>query len=435
MTSTRREFLSSAAIAAGYLALPAGRTFADETKSPNARPRVGAIGVGGRGTAIANAAKKHGDIVAVCDVDRGHADKFNHDACHGKAAVSQDYRKLLDRGDVDVVTIGTPDHWHTKICLDAMRAGKDVYCEKPLTLTIDEGKQLCRAVTATKRVLQVGTQQRSEFANRFLTAVALVHAGRIGKVKRVTCQINDGPAGGPFPKSQPVPPGLDWDLWLGQAPKVGYMKERCHWAFRWWYEYSGGKLTDWGAHHVDIAQWAIGMDAAGPATVEAVKAQLPVPLAHGMPTRDDSYNTVTTFDVRCHFPNGVEVVITSTGENGITFEGETGKFFVNRGKLTGPPVDELKSRPLPDDAIIKLRKGKKPSSHMANFIECCRDRSQPASDVFSHHRALTTCHLANIAIRLGRKLTWDATAEQVVGDAEANSFQRRDQRKGFETNA
>ena len=195
MSPSRREFLSSAAVAAGYFAVPTARTAADETKSPNARPRVAAVGVGGRGAKIATDAKKHGDIVAVCDVDRTHADKFNHDACQGKAAVAQDYRTLLDRKDVDVVTIGTPDHWHTKICLDALRAGKDVYCEKPLTLTIDEGKQLCRAVTQTRRVLQVGTQQRSEFANRFLTAVALVHAGRIGNVKRVTCGINAGPAG------------------------------------------------------------------------------------------------------------------------------------------------------------------------------------------------------------------------------------------------
>ncbi|HEY1380406.1 MAG TPA: hypothetical protein VGF55_26630, partial [Gemmataceae bacterium] len=186
---------------------------------------------------------------------------------------------------------------------------------------------------------------------------------------------------------------------------------------------------------VDIAQWAIGMDASGPATVEAAKAELPVPLSHGMPTRADSYNTVTHFDVRCRFPNGVELVITSTGENGITFEGEHGTFFVNRGKLTGPAVDDLKSHPLPEDAIIKLRKGKKPSSHMANFFACCRDRSQPVSDVFSHHRALTTCHLANIAIRLGRKLTWDAATEQIVGDAEANGFLKREQRKGFETHA
>jgi predicted dehydrogenase len=438
MSQTRREFLSTAALAAAGLAL------ADEPRSPNDRPRIGAIGVGyrtngpgggggGRGSMIATAAKKQGDIVAVCDVDQSHANRFNHETCGDKAAVMQDYRRLLDRKDVDVVTIGTPDHWHTKICLDAMRAGKDVYCEKPLTLTIDEGKQLCRAVTETKRVLQVGTQQRSEFKNYFQTAVALVHAGRIGTVKRVTCQINDAPAGGPFPKSQPVPGELDWNLWLGQAPKVDYMKERTHWTFRWWYEYSGGKMTDWGAHHVDIAQWAIGMDASGPATVEAVKADLPVKYVRGMPARDDSYNTATKFDIRCRFPNGVELVIISTGENGITFDGEKGQFFVSRNKLTGVPVDDLKTHPLPEDALVKLRKGKKLSSHMANFFECCRDRGLPASDVFTHHRALTTCHLANIAIRLGRPLKWDPAKEVIVGDAEANGFLRREQRKGFET--
>ena len=441
MPLSRRDFLSSAAIAAGYFVLPIGRSLADETRSPNNRPRFGAIGVGekvpggggGRGRQIAPDAKRLGDYIAVCDVDLAHADKFNHDFTQGKAAVCQDYRKLLDRKDVDAVLIATPDHWHTQISIDAMRAGKDVYCEKPLTLTIDEGKQLCRAVRETGRVLQVGTQQRSEFAERFLKAVALVHAGRIGKVKRVTCHSNAGLAGGPFPNSQPVPAGLNWDLWLGQAPKVDYMKERCHWAFRWWYEYSGGKLTDWGAHHVDIAQWAIGMDASGPATVETVKAELPNPLVHGMPTRDNCYNTPTEFDIRCQFPNGVEMVITSAGANGITFEGEKGKFFVSRGKLTGPPVDDLTAHSLPDDALVKLRKGKEASNHMANFVECCRDRSQPVSDVFSHHRGLTTCHLANIAVRLGRTLTWDAAKEQIVGDAEANAMQQREQRKGFET--
>src|SRR5947209_7226590 len=411
MSLSRRTFLSTSALAAGYFLVPRERSLADESKSPNTRPWIGAIGVGGRGTAISKDAKKHGDIVAVCDVDLTHADKFNHDECGGKADVSQDYRKLLDRKDVDAVVVGTPDHWHTRISIDAMRAGKDVYCEKPLTLTIDEGKQLCRAVTETKRVLQVGTQQRSEFGHRFLKAVAMVHDGRIGKVKQVTSCINAGVAGGPFP-AVPVPPGLDWDRWLGQAPAVDFIKERCHHTFRWWFEYSGGKMTDWGAHHVDIAQWAIGMDHSGPLTVEAIRAELPNPQVHGRPARADSYNTATTFDVRCRFANGVDMVITSTGENGITFEGESGKFFVSRGKLLGEPVDELKDRPLASDAQMKLRNGKRASSHMANFFECCRDRSLPASDVYTHHRSLTTCHLANISIRLGRKLTWDPAKEE-----------------------
>jgi predicted dehydrogenase len=433
MRQSRRAFLSSGALAAGYFLVSPSRSVADEAKSPNARPRIGCIGVGGRGTAISKDAKKYADVVAVCDVDLTHATKFNHDLCEGKAEVLQDYRKLLDRKDVDAVIVGTPDHWHTRISVDAMRAGKDVYCEKPLTLTIDEGKQLCRAVTDTKRVLQVGTQQRSEFAHRFLKAVAMVHDGRIGKVRQVTCCINAGVAGGPFAAAN-VPAGLDWERWLGQAAKVDYIAERCHHTFRWWFEYSGGKLTDWGAHHVDIAQWAIGMDQSGPLSIETVRAELPNPQIQGRPACADCYNTATTFDVRCRFPNDVEMLITSTGENGITFDGESGKFFVSRAKLHGGPVDELKSRPLSSDAQMKLRKGKRASSHMANFFECCRDRSLPASDVYSHHRSLTTCHLANISIRLDRKLTWDAAKEEIVGDTEANGHLRREQRKGYETN-
>jgi predicted dehydrogenase len=439
---SRRDFLkTTAAVSAGGILLPswlapAARSMADETKSPNARPRAGCIGLGGMGHGDARAVRKYADIVAVCDVDRQHAEHARDDKNigNGKADIYEDYRKLLDRKDIDVVTVSTPDHWHTRIAIAAMKAGKDVYCQKPLTLTIDEGKQLCKVVKETKRVLQVGTQQRSENANRFLKAVALVREGRLGKIKRVTCAIGTGPKGGPFQKGTP-PKQLNWDMWLGQTPKVEYIKERCHHDFRWWYEYSGGKMTDWGAHHVDIAQWAIGMEGSGPTTVEVVKATLPIPLKDGRPTVDDCYNTVMTFQIRCMFAGGVELLVRDDTENGITFEGEKGKFFVSRGKLTGEPIDELKKDPIDDKALIALRKGKRLDSHMGNFIECCRDRSMPASDVFSHHRILTTCHLANIAVRLGRKLTWDAQTEQIVGDAEANAWQRREQRKGYEIEA
>ena len=281
--------------------------------------------------------KRYGDIVAVCDVDREHAESAKDDPKlgNGKADIYEDYRKLLDRKDIDVVTIGTPDHWHTQIAIDAMRAGKDVYCEKPLTLTIDEGKQLRKVVKETKRIFQVGTQQRSEDKNMFLTAVAMVRDGRIGKIKRVTCAIGATPdEGKTFRKTEP-PAQLNWDMWLGQAPQVDYIAERCHNEFRWWYEYSGGKMTDWGAHHVDIAQWAIGMEQSGPTTVEVVTAEHPVPFKDGMPTVDDRYNTATTFLVRCLFPNDVEMLIRHDTENGIMFEGEKGTFFVSRGKLVG----------------------------------------------------------------------------------------------------
>ncbi len=435
---SRRDFLKVAGAASLSAAwwIPTARTMADETKSPNDRPRVGCIGNGGMGRGDASNIKRYGDIIANCDVDRNHAEKLKTEIADGKSEIYGDYRKLLDRKDVDVVTISTPDHWHTRIALAALRAGKDVYCQKPLTLTIDEGKLLCKVVKETGRVLQVGTQQRSEDGLKFLNAVAMVHLGRIGKLKKAIVAIGGGPAGGPFEK-KPAPEQLDWNMWLGQAPLVDYIVQRCHNDFRWWYEYSGGKMTDWGAHHVDIAQWAIGADQSGPESMEIVSVEHPVPLKNGMPTADDRFNAATKFHLVARFAGGVEMHIRDDAaelgfDNGVLFEGESGRFFVNRGKITGAPVEALKENPIPEADLVKLRKGKRLDSHMGNFIECCRDRSTPVSDVWSHHRALTTCHLANIAIRLGRNLKWDAAKEQIVGDDAANLWQGREQRKGFE---
>ncbi|GIW79077.1 MAG: oxidoreductase [Gemmatales bacterium] len=431
----RRHFLQISGAAAAGVLVPSWYTLpassAAQVKGANEKFIIGAIGVGSRGKGVAGQTRSFGDIVAIADVDLNHAGKANKDLAKEKAKVFQDYRKLLDIKEIDVVTVGTPDHWHTKICIDAMNAGKDVYCEKPLTLTIDEGKLLCQAVEKTKKVLQVGTQQRSEYRNMFLTAVAMAREGRLGKIKRVTCAIGGAPKGGPFKKTKP-PMELDWNFWLGQCPVVDYIKERCHYQFRWWYEYSGGKMTDWGAHHVDIAQWAIGMEASGPESVEVISETHPVPLKDGYPTVDDQYNTATAFQVKCLFPNGVEMIIRHDTANGVTIEGEKGKIFVSRGKLQGEPVEELKKNPIPEKVLVALRKGKPLSNHMTNFFTCVKDRSLPVSDVFSHHRALSTCHLANIAIRLKRNLKWDPKAEQIVGDKEANAWLAREQRKGFE---
>lgn len=438
--SSRRGFLKGTSAAAAGAILPywswSATTMADETKSPNDRPRVGCIGNGGMGTGDANAIKRYGDIIANCDVDRNHAERLQKSVAGGKSEIYEDYRQLLDRKDVDVVTISTPDHWHTRIAVAALRAGKDVYCQKPLTLTIDEGKLLCKVVKDTGRVLQVGTQQRSENNNMFLKAVAICQLGRLGKIHKVTCAIGGSPKGGEF-KKQPPPAGLNWNMWLGQAPLVEYIPERCHNNFRWWYEYSGGKLTDWGAHHVDIGQWGIGMQDSGPDSLEVVAAEHPVPFEKGWPTVDNTYNAAMTFDVKVMFANGVEMRIRDDAkdlgfDNGVMFEGENGRIFVNRSKLTGKAVEDLKDNPIPDDELIKLRKGKRLDSHMGNFIECCRDRSTPVSDVWSHHRILTTCHLSNIAMRLNRAIKWDPKTEQIIGDEDANKWQGREQRKDFE---
>jgi len=254
-------------------------------------------------------------------------------------------------------------------------------------------------------------------------------------VKRVVCNIGAAPKSGRLQKMAP-PRTLDWERWLGQAPAVDYIPERCHYKFRFWYEYSGGKLTDWGAHHVDIAQWAIGMDDSGPTRVEPVYCSLPVPFKNGSPTVDNEFNTPTEFKISCDFPNKIELVIQHEDDNnGILFEGTEGQIRVSRGYLKGRAVEDLKTKPLPDDLLTRLYKGRRPGDHMRNFFECIRSREQPISDVFTHHRAITTCHLANIAMRLGRALTWDPEAEQIVGDREAQNFQSRLQRKGYETHS
>jgi predicted dehydrogenase len=405
-------------------------------ESANERLRFGAIGVGGRGASIANSARRLSDIVAVCDLDTQRIDRVNKSIAQGKAKGYQDYRKILDRKDIDFVTIGTTDHWHSRIAIHAMQAGKDVYCEKPLTLTIEEGKQICKVTKETGRVFQVGTQQRS-MEEKFLTAIGIIREGRIGKIKKVTCNIGGGPQGGPFKKSDP-PSNIDWNMWLGQAPLVDYIKERCHYQFRWWYEYSGGKMTDWGAHHVDIAQWALEQNGIGQGvlSLEPIVGDHPIPLKNGMPTKDNHYNTSHNFHIKCMFPKKVEMNIVSKSEegNGILFEGSKGNLFVTRSKITGPAVDELKEKPLSAQTVLDVYKGKKTTNHMENFFECMKDRSDPISDVYTHHNAMTTCHLANISIRLGRKLKWNPKKEQIVGDDDANQWQKREQRKGFETN-
>jgi len=459
--TNRRDFLKTSSLAAlAGASLPYWSTSAGSAAlgfyAANDRPVVGCIGVGDRWRGgIGPSVMPFGEVAAVCDVDvcniRSAQEQVRKDhekrGVDRQVAMYEDYRKVLERKDIDVVTIVTPDHWHSKIAIEAMKAGKDVYCEKPLTLTIDEGKQIIKVLNETKRVFQVGTQQRSEMGNAetpqfFLTAVALVRAGRIGQVKKVTCGINGAPTSSPIPVAE-VPPGFNWNMWLGQAPMTdyrsgkysptsgSYRESRTHYEFRWWYEYSGGKMTDWGAHHVDIAQWGIGMDNAGPISVQGT-AEHPVPMKDGYATEPDRYNVATKFNVTCQFPNGVEMLITSEGDNGILFEGTEGRLFVNRGKITGKPVEELKEKPLPEDAIARLYKGKKPGNHMGNFFECIKDRTQPISDVYTHHRSMTTCHLANIAIRVGRKIEWDPEKEQIVGDKDAAAFVAREQRKGFE---
>ena len=419
--SSRRTFLQTATgLFIGGLAAPS-RSRAAESK--NDRFIVGAIGMGGQGTGIADRARKFGDIVAVCDVDRQHAERAR-EKFGAKAEIYDDYRKLLDRKDIEAVTIGTPDHWHTAVALAALRAGKDVYCEKPLTLTIAEGKLLIKAVEETGRVFQVGTQQRSD--TRFRQACELVRNGRLGKLQKVTVSLpKSTKVGGPF-MTRSVPETLNWDLWQGQAAEHDYSPERCHHDFRWWYEYSGGIMTDWGAHHMDIAHWALGVEQGGPLTIEG-KVSDAERKRIDEAQQSNSFNTAAEFTVDLIYPGDVLVQVV-LGDEGLLFEGDEGRLYVNRGRISGKPVEELSERPLAANAV-RLHES---HDHMANFFDCIKSREQPISDVASQHRSVSACHLANISLRLGRKLSWDAAKEEFVADAEANAMRSRRQRAAYE---
>ncbi len=447
--TTRRRFLQGMAVAgAASIMVPSAKR-ALGYQSPNDRPVFATIGLRNQGWAIMHKTFRFADFAALADVDSNvlQTNVERTEQQQGKKPdACKDYRKILDRKDIDAVMVATPDHWHTKIVVEAMYAGKDVYCEKPLTLTIDEGKLIEKVVKETGRVFQVGTMQRTESGHRFLQAIALVKHGRIGSVKKITCGIGGMPASPVIPVA-PVPEELDWDFWLGPAPKVPYralpelrtgygggvpLYSNAHYSFRNWHEYSGGKLTDWGAHHVDIACWAIGADDTGPSKVTPLKYTLACEHKDGHPVADDRYNVATAFTIRADMPNDVEMIITSEGDNGILFEGADSRFFVNRGRISGTPVEDLTDRPLPEGALEEVYGGKISENHSANFIEAMTSRKQPISDVWSHNRMLEICHLANIAMRLGRELKWDPAGRQIIGDADANAFLARESRKDYQ---
>ena len=454
MKTNRRSFLKRSSLAAAAAAtMPSVWPQASAAQDVNSELTIAAIGVGGsrgrynRGGAIALQASKHGRMIAVCDVDALHAAEFNK-KFDNKLKTYTDYRKLFEKEKPDIVTIGTPDHWHVPIAIAALRAGCDVYCEKPLTLTIEEGQILCDVVRETKKVFQVGTQQRTEYGRNFLRAVALVRSGRLGKNVNAALAIGGAPSGGPF-KPQPVPKELNWDMWLGPAPEAPYMPERRK-LFRWWLEYSGGKMTDWGAHHIDIAVWALGGDDIGPVAVNGTGQFPPVitdefdPIAFlaGKQKLPHCFNTAVEFNIDLTLANGATIQVTHTyqsedGEtkfgNGILFQGDQGRIFVNRGKLTGKPVEELTEQEKKDldERVFRLYQGKQPTNHMADFFDCVRSRTLPISDVFTHHRTMTCCHLCNITLLLKRPLRWDPLKEEFLDDEQANALRTRPRRKPY----
>jgi len=432
---TRRRFLqttgafAAATLPAWYAAESAAQSAASAQQSaaPSDQLRLALVGCGGMGRGDAESASRFGPIVALCDVDANHLAEAQKQFPDAKGY--SDFRKLLDQPDIDAVICATVDHWHTLVSIAAMQAGKDVYCEKPLTLTIDEGKRLIEAQQRTGRILQTGTQQRSGI--HFRMACDLVRNGRIGKVERVEVWLPAGLRGGPFAES-PVPAGFNYDFWLGQSPAVPYVKERTHFSFRYWWEYSGGTMTDWGAHHNDIVLWALDMDGSGPVSIE------------GRPTIDmipGGFTAASEYEVTYTYANGVVHSTRSTTASewhggvkdpngqlhGIKFIGSDGWIWVTRGEISASDRDLLKEE-LPASAPRVYVS----NDHMTNFVECVKSRKPTICPAAVGHRSASLCHLGVIAIRLGRKLNWDPASEQFVDDAEAQGFVARPMRAPYD---
>ena len=419
------------------------------------RPAAAVIGLGNRGRGMAEwQLPPFADVVALCEVNlekTGPVVEAIAKRTGRKVEIYRDYRRLLDRKDIQVIGNATPPHWHTKINFDACRAGKDVYAEKPLTYNIDEGKILRKVVADTGRVVQVGTQQRSGI--HFRIVCDLVRHGRIGTLKQIAVILPGGSfehGGACVP--EPVPENLDWEMWSGPAPLEPFCKARLRAGS--WSEYGGGLVTDWGAHHMDIAHWAMGGGEVGPVSIEGWGYCPNL----GKPNYPDQFRP---FAARLEYPGGIEMwfmsaipelkdsdaashrgVIdrvygkvpdhirnykTADRDWGVLFIGSSGSMFVGRGLAVGDGIGELVNMPMPPDNHSRWRACL--YEHTADFVDCVRTRRTPRSNVAEQHRTQLPCHLTNIALRLGRKLQWDSKREEFTGDSEANAMLKRPQER------
>ncbi len=437
-TLPRREFLRRAAAMAAGAALGGPAIIPGSVLGANAPSRritLGFIGVGGQGISNLRGfmANRDVQVVAVCDVETGsheYGDYYwgrdlgreparkiveQHYAAAARSGsytgcdAVTDFRELLDRKDIDAVVISTPDHWHVPIGVAAARVGKDIYCEKPLSLTIAEGRTLVDAVKRYGRVLQTGSQQRSDARFRF--ACELVRNGRLGQLHTVHTWLRKG-RGASIHPTMPVPRGFDYDLWLGPAPEAPYTQMRCHYNFRFIRDYSGGEMTNFGAHDLDIAQWGLGMDATGPVEIEG-RAEYP---------REGLFNLPINFEVTYTYANGVTLNNHSDG-SGIRFEGSEGWVYVNREGIQASPESLLGTVIGPGETQLY-----RSNDHKRNFLDCIKTRAVPVASAEIGHRSATVCHLGNIAMGLGRRLQWDPAREQVVNDPAAASLTARSMR-------
>lgn len=440
--TSRRRFLQTAATASAALAMPAivpARVIGENP--PSEQIVIAHIGLGWRGMELMRQTFRNPSvrIAAICDcdmsflmkrlqflddqyvIDRPWIQGEGWDCVHaptpeGGVDPYLDYRKVLDRPDIDAVVIATPDHWHARMFIDALDAGKDVYGEKPLSLTINQGRKVVRKVHETGRVFQTGSQQRSGDFRYFRPAAEFIRNGRIGEVKSARIVIGGTNVVTPVP-DEPVPPGMNWEWWLGPAPLVPYNRLRSHVHFRWWWDYSGGQVTDLGVHHADIVQWALDMDGKGPRYIEGTGKEA-----------DGAYETFSDFNLKLTYDNGTELTIQNGPGFDLFFEGTKGNLFVNRDRMNSDPA-EITQEPLRSDETPLQNS----PNHMRNFLECVKSRETPITPADVGHTSGAVCHLANIAGMLGRKLEWDWEREVFVDDPEANTYLERPERAPYQT--
>jgi predicted dehydrogenase len=428
---SRRQFLRTASAAAAGFAvpcfIPSGVLAFQGTPGANDRIGVAGIGVGRQGGGLVRGANGKRDVrmVAVADVNLPRAEQIGQAL---NAVAYQDYRKLLERQDVDAIITATTDHWRAIVCIHAAQAGKDIYAEKPMTLTIHEGRLMVQAVRKYGRVFQTGSQQRSHAANRF--GCELVRNGRLGKIQMVIGSNYPSPWEGALP-GQSVPEGLDWDMWCGPTPLVPYHADlyapRANPGWISFRPYSGGEMTGWGPHGLDQIQWALGMDDTGPVEVWTEGASFDPPTYTAPESRSRGDKLGSTPMVFFRYANGVTVKLDNGNPGGGIFIGDQGKIEIFRGRVTSNP-EELVKQPIRDDEIQLY----KSSDHMQDWLDCIKSRQKPIADVEIGHRSTTVCHLGNIARWVGRRLRWDPVAERFPGDDEANQYLDRPRRKPYE---
>ncbi len=364
----------------------------------NDRITAGIIGLGGP----AGGGGGGTQTIAACDV---REDKLDRHRKKKSVTLYHDFREMLTRDDIDAIFIGTPDHWHAIPAIESAKAGKDIYCEKPMSLTIREARAMVNAVRRYDRVFQTGSQQRSEYGGKFRFACEMVRSGRIGELKRIHVNVG-GSSRACYEPTEPVPEGVDWDRWLGPAPYRPF-NSRILKGWRSFRDYSGGGMTDWGAHHFDIAQWALDMDNSGPREI--------------IPPDGEEVRHLTYI-----YENGVEVLHGAGGGAGVVFYGSEGTIMVDRGKLQTDPANIMQKPIGPDEVHLYDTTGQ---GHKGNWAHCIRTRERPICDVEIGCRSVTVCHLGNIAYWLKRPLKWDPGEEKFIGDEEANRWLTRSKRE------